>query len=75
MFLVARGNPRPPPLNDSPESHMSTWAEFVVGSYPCSVRFFWVLTRSPLSSKKPVFPNSDWIRNDRQRTTMWMSDF
>ena len=38
------------------------WVEFVVGSLPCSKRFFSGYSGFPLSSK-PTFPNSNSTRN------------
>ena len=49
-----------PGFNSQVWCHM--WVEFVVGSLPCSKRFFSGYSGFPLSSK-PTFPNSNSTRN------------
>jgi len=49
-----------PGFDSRTRRHM--WVEFVVGSRPCSERFFSGYSGFPLSSKKkPTFPNSNSI--------------
>ena len=51
-----------------------TWVEFVVGSLPCSERFFSGYSGFPLSQKKPGLPNSNSIWNARTRLNECFSD-
>ena len=46
------------------------WVEFVVGSLPCSKRFFSGYSGFPLSSK-PTFPNSNSTRNQVDKEPLW----
>ena len=43
-----------------PGTRRHMWVEFVVGSLPCSKRFYSLYSGFPLSSK-PIFPNTNWI--------------
>ena len=54
--------PMLPRFNSRSRCHM--WVEFVVGSRPCSERFFSWYSSFPLSSKTN-FPNSNSIQNPR----------
>ena len=49
-----------------------TWVEFVVGSLPCSERFFSRYSSFPLSSKTNISKFQFDQESGRQRTTMWM---
>ena len=59
----ARLPPLWPGFDSRSRCHM--WVEFVVGSRPCSERFFSGYSGFPLSSKTNQFPNSNLIRNPR----------
>ena len=48
------------------------WVEFVVGSPPCSERFFSGYSGFPLSSKTNISKFQFDRESGRQRTTMWM---
>ena len=48
------------------------WVEFVVGSPPCSERFFSEYSGFPLSSKTNISKFQFDQESDRRRTTMWM---
>ena len=48
------------------------WVEFVVGSLPCSERFFSGYSGFPLSSKTNIFKFQFDQESGRRRTTMWM---
>ena len=48
------------------------WVEFVVGSLPCSERFFSGYSSFPLSSKTNISKFQFNQESGRQRTTMWM---
>ena len=48
------------------------WVEFVVGSPPCSERFFSGYSGFPLSSKTNIFKFQFDQESGRRRTTMWM---
>ena len=51
-------------------SHM--WVEFVVGSLPCSERFFSGYSGFPLSSKTNISKFQFDQESGRRRTTLWM---
>ena len=57
----ARLPPMWPGFNSRRRRHV--WVEFVVGSLPCSERFFSGYSGFPLSSKTNIFPNSNSTRN------------
>ena len=48
------------------------WVEFVVGSLPCSERFFSGYSGFPLSSKANISKFQFDQESGRRRTTMWM---
>ena len=48
------------------------WVEFVVGSLPCSERFFPGYSGFPLSLKTNIFKFHFDQESGRRRTTMWM---
>ena len=48
------------------------WVEFVVGSLPCSERFFSGYCGFPLSSKTNISKFQFDEESGRRRTTMWM---
>ena len=48
------------------------WVEFVVGSLPCSERFFCGYSGFPVSSKTNISKFQFDQESGRQRTTMWM---
>ena len=48
------------------------WVEFVVGSLPCSKRFFSGYSSFPLSSKSNISKFQFDQESGRRRTTMWM---
>ena len=48
------------------------WVEFVVGSLPCSERFFSRYSGFPLSSKTNISKFQFDQESGRRRTTMWM---
>ena len=48
------------------------WVEFVVGSLPCSERFFSVYSGFPLSSKTNISKFLFDQESGRRRTTLWM---
>ena len=48
------------------------WVEFVVGSLPCSERFFSGYSGFPLSSKTNIFKFKFDQESGRRRTTVWM---
>ena len=48
------------------------WVEFVVGSLPCSERFFSGYSGFPLSSKTNISKFQFDQESGRRRTTMWM---
>ena len=48
------------------------WVEFVVGSLPCSERFFSGYSGFPVSSKTNISKFQFDQESGRQRTTMWM---
>ena len=48
------------------------WVEFVVGSLPCSEKFFSGYYGFPLSSKTNIFKFQFDQESVRRRTTMWM---
>ena len=48
------------------------WVEFVVGSLPCSERFFSGCSGFPLSSKTNISKFQFDQESGRRRTTMWM---
>ena len=48
------------------------WVEFVVGSLPCSERFFFGYSGFPLSSKTNISKFQFDQESGRRRTTMWM---
>ena len=48
------------------------WIEFVVGSLPCSERFFSEYSGFPLSSKTNIFKFQFDQESGRRRTTLWM---
>ena len=60
----ARLPPMSPGFNSRRRRHM--WVEFVVGSLPCSERFFSGYSGFP-SPQKPTLPNSNSIWNARTR--------
>ena len=48
------------------------WVEFVVGSLPCSERFYSGYSGFPLFSKANIFKFQFDQKSGRRRTTMWM---
>ena len=48
------------------------WVEFVVGSLPCSERFFSGYSGFPLSSKTNISKFQFDQKSGRRRTTLWM---
>ena len=48
------------------------WVEFVVGSLPCSERFFSGYSGFPLSSKTNIFKFQFDQESGKRRTTLWM---
>ena len=48
------------------------WVKFVVGSFPCSKRFFSSYSGFPLSSKTNISKLQFDQESGRRRTTMWM---
>ena len=48
------------------------WVEFVVGSLPCSERFFSGYSGFPLSSKTNISKFQFDLESGRRRTTMWI---
>ena len=61
---------RLPPMSTRRWRHM--WVEFVVGSLPCSKRFFSGYSSFPLSSKTNISKFQLDQESGRWRTTMWM---
>ena len=59
-----------PGFNSRRRRHM--WVEFVVGSLPCSERFFSGYSSFPLSSKTNISKFQFDQESGRRRTTMWM---
>ena len=59
-----------PGFNSRRRRHM--WVEFVVGSLPCSERFFSGYSGFPLSSKTNISKFQFVQESGRRRTTMWM---
>ena len=59
-----------PGCNSQVWCHM--WVEFVVGSLPCSKRFFSGYSSFPLSSKTNISKFQFDQESGRWRTTMWM---
>ena len=59
-----------PGFNSRRRRHM--WVEFVVGSLPCSERFFSGYSGFPLSSKTNISKFQFYQESGRWRTTMWM---
>ena len=51
------------------------WVEFVVGSLPCSERFFSGYSGFPLSSKTNISKFQFDQKSGRRRTTLWMCYF
>ena len=66
----ARLPPMWPGFKSSRRRHM--WVEFVVGSLPCSEKFFSGYSGFPLSSKTNIFKFQFDQESGRRRTTMWM---
>ena len=66
-------NPLPPmwPGSNS-QGWCHTWVEFVVGSLPCSKRFFSGYSSFPLSSKTNISKFQFDQESGRWGTTMWM---
>ena len=48
------------------------WVKFVVGSFPCSKRFFYGHSGFPLSSKTNISKFQFNQESGRRRTTMWL---
>ena len=65
---------RPPPVWPGFKSRRrrQIWVEFVVGSLPCSERFFSGYAGFPLSSKTNISKFQFDQESGRRRTTMWM---
>ena len=65
---------RPPPIWPGFQSRRRRhiWVEFVVGSLPCSERFFSGYSGFPLSSKTNISKFQFDQESGRRRTTMWM---
>ena len=55
-----------------PRRRHHMWVEFVVGSLPCSERFFSEYSGFPLSSKTNIPKFQFDQESGRRRTTMWM---
>ena len=66
----ARLPPMWPGFKSRRRRHM--WVEFVVGSPPCSERFFSGYSGFPLSSKTNISKFQFDQESGRRRTTMWM---
>ena len=66
----ARLPPMWPGFKSRRRRHM--WVEFVVGSLPCSERFFSGYFGFPLSSKTNISKFQFDQESGRRRTTMWM---
>ena len=66
----ARLPPMWPGFKSRRRRHM--WVEFVVGSLPCSERFFSGYSGFPLSSKTNIFKFQFDQESGRRRTTLWM---
>ena len=66
----ARLPPMWPGFKSRRRCHM--WVEFVVGSPPCSERFFSRYSGFPLSSKTNISKFQFDQESGRRRTTMWM---
>ena len=66
----SRLSPMWPGFKSRPQHHM--WVEFVVGSLPCSKRFFSGYSGFPLSSKTNISKFHFNQESGGQRTTMWM---
>ena len=66
---------RSPPTNvarDQIPAWRHMWVEFVVGSLPCSERFFSGYSGFPLSSKTNISKFQFDQESGRRRTTLWM---
>ena len=59
-----------PGFNSWHRRHM--WVKFVVGSFPCSKRFFCGHSGFPLSSKTNISKFQFHQESGRRRTTMWL---
>ena len=66
----ARLPPMWPGFKSRRRRHM--WVEFVVGSLPCSERFFSGYSGFPLSSKTSIFKFQFDQESGRRGTTLWM---
>ena len=63
--------PKCPGFKSRRRRHM--WVEFVLGSLPCSQRFFPGYSGPP-STQKPTFPNSNSTRNQADEEPLYLVD-